>query len=48
MQVDVRAQTAESFEADVLAVALPDNGSALPNVAESLDKALEGRLGQLT
>ena len=47
MQVDVRAQTAESFEADVLAVALPDNGSALPNVAESLDKALEGRLARL-
>ena len=31
----------------MLAVALPDNGSALPNVAESLDKALEGRLGRL-
>jgi leucyl aminopeptidase len=47
MQVDVRAQTAESFEADVLAVALPDNGSALPSVAESLDKAFEGRLSRL-
>jgi cytosol aminopeptidase family protein len=47
MQVEVRAQSAESFEADVLAVALPDNGSALPAVAAALDKALEGRLGRL-
>ena len=47
MQVDVRAQTAESFEADVLAVALPDNGAAMPAVAEPLDKLLEGRLGRL-
>ena len=47
MQVEVRAQTAESFDADVLAVALPDNGSTLPAVADSLDKALEGRLSRL-
>ncbi len=31
----------------MLAVALSDNGSALPAVAESLDKTLEGRLGRL-
>ena len=46
MQVDVRAQTAESFEADVLAVALPDNGSAPPN-APSPWTSTRGRLGRL-
>ena len=47
MQVEVRAPTPESFEADVLAVALADNGSAMPAVAEALDTALDGRLAKL-
>jgi leucyl aminopeptidase len=47
MKVEVRAPTPESFEADVLALALPDGGPALPAVAKSLDEALDGRLGRL-
>src|SRR5215218_9880598 len=47
MRVEVRAPTPESFEADVLALALPDGGPALPGVAEAVDKALDGRLGRL-
>ncbi|MBA2568760.1 MAG: aminopeptidase, partial [Actinobacteria bacterium] len=47
MKVEIRAPRPESFEADVLAVAFPDNGSAIPTVAAALDKALDGRLGRL-
>src|SRR5215203_3857042 len=47
MRVEVRASVPESFEADVVAIALPDGDSAIPAVAESLDKALGGRLGRL-
>jgi leucyl aminopeptidase len=47
MRVEIRASVPESFEADVVAIALPDGGAAIPAVAESLDEALDGRLGRL-
>ena len=47
MRVELRAPTAKSFEADVVALAVPADGSALPAAAAGLDESLGGRLAQV-
>jgi leucyl aminopeptidase len=47
MRVEVRAPEAKSFEVDVLAVAVPADGAALPATAAALDDALGGRLARI-
>jgi leucyl aminopeptidase len=47
MQIEVRAAGAKSFEADVLAVAVPADGSAFPAAAAALDELLGGRLAEI-